>query len=72
MSASTNLILSYFTNDLAVRKEQGLTTSASNAQVGVGSLAGAINGTSHHGDRKRRGVVLKPLGDLLGDGNEVT
>ena len=26
-----NLILSYFTNDLAMRKEQGLTTSASNA-----------------------------------------
>ena len=26
-----NLVLSYFTNDLAMRKEQGLTTSASNA-----------------------------------------
>ena len=66
-----NLFLSYFTNDLAMRKEQGLTTSASNAQVGIRSLTGAINGTSHHSDRKRRGVVLKPLGDLLGDGNEV-
>ena len=54
-----------------MRKEQGLTTSASNAQVGIRSLTGAINGTSHHSDRKRRGVVLKPLGDLLGDGNEV-
>ena len=66
-----NLVLSYFTNDLAMRKEQGLTTSASNAQVGIRSLAGAINGTSHDGNRKRRGIVLKPLGDLLGDGNEV-
>ena len=66
-----NLVLSYFTNDLAMRKEQGLTTSASNAQVGIRSLTGAINGTSHDGNRKRRGIVLKPLGDLLGDGNEV-
>ena len=66
-----NLVLSYFTNDLAMRKEQGLTTSASNAQVGIRSLAGAIDRASHNGDRKRRGVVLKPLGDLLGDGNEV-
>ena len=66
-----NLVLSYFTNDLAMRKEQGLTTSASNAQIGIRSLAGAINGTSHHSDRKRRGVVLKPLGNLLGNGNKV-
>ena len=50
-----NLVLSYFTNDLAMRKEQGLTTSASNARIGIRSLAGAINGTSHHSDRKRRG-----------------
>ena len=66
-----NLVLSYFTNDLAMRKEQGLTTSASNAQVGIRSLTGAINGTSHHGDGKRRGIVLQSLGNLLGDGNEV-
>lgn len=71
MSASTNLVLSYFTNDLAMRKEQALTSSAGNSQVGIRSLAGAINGTSHHGDRKRRGVVLEPFGDLLGNGNEV-
>jgi hypothetical protein len=66
-----NLVLSYFTNDLAMRKEQGLTTSASNAQVGIRSLTGAINGTSHDGNRKRRGIVLKPLGYFLGDGNQV-
>ena len=66
-----NLILSYFTNDLAMRKEQGLTTSASNAQVGIRSLTGAINGTSHDGNRKRRGIVLKPLGHFLGDRNQV-
>ena len=66
-----NLVLSYFTNDLAMRKEQGLTTSARNAQIGIRSLAGAIDRTSHHGDRKRRGVVLQPLGDLLSDGNQV-
>ena len=54
-----------------MRKEQGLTTSASNTQVGVRGLAGAIDCTAHHGNRKRRGVVLKPLGDLLGDRNEV-
>ena len=66
-----NLVLSYFTNDLAMRKEQGLTTSASNAQVGIGSLTGAINGTSHNGNRKWRGIVLKPLGDFLGDWNQV-
>ena len=66
-----NLILSYFTNDLAMRKEQGLTTSAGNTQVGVRCLSGAVDRTSHHGDRKRRGIVLKPLGDLLGDGNKV-
>ena len=66
-----NLILSYFTNDLAMRKEQALTTSAGNTQVGVRCLSGAVDRTSHHGDRKRRGIVLKPLGDLLGDGNKV-
>ena len=66
-----NLILSYFTNDLAVRKEQALTSSAGNAQVGIRCLAGAVDRTSHHGNRKRRGVVLKPLGDFLGDGNQV-
>ena len=66
-----NLVLSYFTNDLAVRKEQALASSAGNTQVGVRGLAGAIDRTSHNGDRKRRGVVLKPLGDLLGDRNEV-
>ena len=54
-----------------MRKEQGLTTSASNAQVGIRSLTGAINGTSHDGNRKRRGIVLKPLGYFLGDGNQV-
>ena len=54
-----------------MRKEQALTSSAGNSQVGIRSLAGAINGTSHHGDRKRRGVVLEPFGDLLGNGNEV-
>ena len=66
-----NLILSYFTNDLAMRKEQALTTPAGNTQVGVRCLSGAVDRTSHHGDRKRRGIVLKPLGDLLGDGNKV-
>ena len=66
-----NLILSYFTNDLAMRKEQGLTTPASNAQVGIRSLTGAINGTSHDGNRKRRGIVLKPLGYFLSDRNQV-
>ena len=45
-----NLILSYFTNDLAMRKEQALTSSAGNAQVGVRGLAGAIDRASHNGD----------------------
>lgn len=66
-----NLVLRYFTNDLAVRKEQALTTSASNAQVGIRSLTGAINGASHDGNRKRRGIVLKPLGYFLGDWDQV-
>ena len=66
-----NLILSYFTNDLAMRKEQTLTSSAGNAQVGIRCLAGAVYDTSHDGNRKRRAVVLKPLGDFLGDGNQV-
>ena len=54
-----------------MRKEQGLTASASNAQVSVRGLARAINRASHHGNRKRRRVVLEPLGDLLGDWDEV-
>ena len=54
-----------------MRKEQGLTTSASNAQVGIRSLTGTINGTSHDGNRKRRGIVRKPLGYFLGDRNQV-
>ena len=66
-----NLILSYFTNDLAMRKEQGLTASAGNAQVGIRRLARTINGTAHDGNRKRRGVALKPLGDFLGDCDQV-
>ena len=66
-----NLILSYFTNDLAMRKEQALTSSAGNAQVGVRGLAGAIDRASHHGNGKRRRIVLQSLGNLLGDGNEV-
>ena len=54
-----------------MRKEQGLATPASNAQVGIRSLTGAINGTSHDGNRKRRGIVLKPLGYFLSDRNQV-
>ena len=40
-----NLVLSYFTNDLAMRKEQGLTTSASNAQVASEASPGPL--TAH-------------------------